>query len=574
MLTPRDYQEACIKAHFTYFNRKRGNPLFVVPTGGGKSLIIAEFVRRTIEQWPTQRVIILTHVKELIEQNYDEFLGQWGLLAPVGIYSAGLNRRDTGCSVTFAGIQSVWPHLSKEDDPPKAAVDLGAFDLALIDEAHLLPKTGEGRYRSYLDWLEYLNPKLKVLGYTATPFRLEGGELHKGEGRIFTDIAYDVPVKKLIEDDYLAPLIAKLPSGTIDTSGVGKSRGDFKPGELEAAAMAGDNVHEAVDEMVEKAKENDRKHWLVFACGISHAELIVELVREHGVSCELLTGKTPKEERRKIVRDAKAGDITCLVNVGVLTTGFNWPRCDMLAVMRPTQSTSLYVQIMGRGMRTFPGKENCLVLDYGENVLRHGPINRINITTKEKGEGEAPVKVCPECDAIVHAAVNNCDQCGFEFPKKDPVHTPEAGKLAPIDFSVREPKRETLDCTAVYYDLHSKPGKPNSLKVTYMCGWRRFCEWICLEHTGYAQRKAQGWWAQRGSTPVPVDIYEALERKGELEKPTSIIVQEDGKYDRIVDAIFGKRSGDADSQGAIEGRTDTSSERGPLGPTPPIGRPW
>jgi DNA repair protein RadD len=561
----------------------------VVPTGGGKSLIIAEFVRRTIEQWPCQRVVILTHVKELIEQNYNEFVGQWGLLAPIGIYSAGIGRRDTDSSVIFAGIQSVWPRLEKDDKEAdtRTAEALGDFDLVLIDECHMLPKSGEGRYRSYLAWLKERNPKLKILGYTATPFRLEGGLLHKGEGRIFTDIAYDVSLKKLIDDNYLASLIAKLPKETIDTSGVGSSRGDYKPGELEAAAIAGDNVRCAVNEMIRMATQEERKHWLVFACGIAHANKILEQVRAAGISAEMVIGSTPKEDRRRIIRDAKAGDLTCLVNVGVLTTGFNWQRCDLLAVMRPTQSTSLYVQIMGRGMRTFPGKENCLVLDYGENVFRHGPINDIKITDSgAKGDGEAPVKACPDCSLIVSLGAVKCPGCGHVFHRESPEskNTNYADGLAPVDFTVHDNPKYTVDCSTVSFSRHSKKGKIDSMRVSYRCGMQQVNDWVCFEHTGFALRKAHDWWKLRGGLPVPDSVSEALDRISELLVPTQIIIQKDGKYDRVVDAIFKRERVESDAnqpENEEQART-TGSDRShhqaasghDEGTEPNVGRPW
>ncbi len=403
-LVLRDYQREAIAATYDFFARNEtGNPLFVIPTGGGKSLILAEFIRRTLRAWPETRFLVVTHIKELVQQNHDEFVSHWdnSISCPAGVYSAGLGRRNTREQVIFAGIQSV-------HDKANA---LGYFDLVLIDEAHLVPKKGMGRYRTYLDDLRKINPDVRVCGYTATHFRLDGGYLDRGEGRIFTDVAYEVSLELLIEQGHLVPLVAKRPEHVVDTSEVGTSGGDFKQDELEEAAM--ENVVAAVSEIVRTARATGRNHWLIFACGINHAELVRDLlVAEHDVVAKCVFGKTSKDDRDEIVKAFRDGYLTALVNVGVLTTGFNAPCCDLMAVMRATQSAALYVQMMGRGMRTHPGKKDCLVLDYGCNVERHGPVNRVRPSWRREVRGEdkppPPMTVCPSCQAFPQLGVNCC----------------------------------------------------------------------------------------------------------------------------------------------------------------------
>lgn len=531
----RDYQQECLNEHFRYFEHNTGNPLFVVPTGGGKSLIISEFLKVIFNTWKNQKVLILTHVKELIQQNYDEFCRHWGLLAPVGIYSAGLNRRDLHESAIFGGIQSVF----------NKAEEFGKVDLILIDEAHLCPKKGQGRYRSFIEDCRQINPSLKVLGYTATPYRLDGGYLHEGDGRIFTDIAYEVFLETLIEQKHLVPLVAKRTVNAIDTSKVGTQTGDFKHNELEQAAMASGCVEAAVKELVDRAQEEKRKHWLVFGCGHDHAHDILNHLARNGVYAQIILSTTPKDERRQIIKDAKEGKTTAIVNVGVLTTGFDWPRCDLLAVMRPTQSVSLYVQMMGRGMRTFPGKYNCLVLDYGTNVMRHGPINRVRVKGANKADSESDdgprARQCPECDMILEPEIKRCPGCGYDFPTRNADHEKIAGTEDPIDFSVRDfiPATPVAhEVLRVYFDRHTKTDKPDSMRVSYQCGLREFREWICFEHGGYARAKASKWWLEHGSFPVPSTVSEALERRGDLRLPKSITVREEGKFDRIINRHF------------------------------------
>lgn len=537
VLILRDYQEEAVQAHYDFFSRYREpdeNPIIVVPTGGGKSLIIAEFLKRSLRLWPKTRFIVLTHVRELIRQNYDEFVGHWGggflEPCPAGIYSAGLNRRDRDCRVLFAGIQSVWT----------LAGDLGHFDVVLVDECHLIPKRGQGRYLTCLSALRKINPRLRVVGYTATHYRLDGGYLHRGPDRMFSRVAYEVRVEMLIERGHLAPLVAKKMESAIDASDVRvSSTGDYVVDELEAAAMADGCVDSAVAEMVSYARASDRRSWLVFAIGKAHAAEVVDRLESYGVRAETVFGDTPREQRDDRVARFKSGALRCLVNVGVLTTGFNAPRCDLMAIMRPTQSASLYVQMMGRGMRTHPGKRDCLVLDYGENVARHGPINAVRPKSAGSEDGGVmPTKACPECRSILPLGVQRCPECGHEWEAAEirAEHARVASALCPIDLTANRPRVRTVD--QWFLRRHEKDKGATSLRVDYQCGTVAVSEWVCLEHEGYAQRKATRWWLAHGAPPVPATVDEAIRRESELQVPLAIEVIRDGEYDRVLRPLF------------------------------------
>ncbi|TVQ59726.1 MAG: DEAD/DEAH box helicase, partial [Rhodobacteraceae bacterium] len=216
MLTLRPYQQAAIDAIYGYFAEHAGHPLIVIPTAGGKSLVMARFVQGVLQTWPDQRILILTHVRELIAQNHAELIGLWPE-APAGIYSAGLGRREIGARILFAGIQSIH----------RRAWDVQQCDLVLIDEAHLIPGASNTMYRRFLDTLMRINPKLKVIGFTATPYRLDSGMLHEGDGALFTDIAFEVSVRELIDDGWLCPLVSKQAATRLDTAGVGTRGGEF-----------------------------------------------------------------------------------------------------------------------------------------------------------------------------------------------------------------------------------------------------------------------------------------------------------------------------------------------------------
>lgn len=529
----RPYQAAAIDAIYGYFAENTGNPLVVIPTAGGKSLVIGDFAKGVITQWPDQRIIVLTHVKELIEQNFLEFVGLMPFgLDIAGIYSAGLKSRNATARVLFAGIQSVY----------NKAYKLQRCTLLLIDEAHLVsPKDGV-RYRQFIDDMRTINPDMKVIGFTATPYRLGSGMLHEGEGSLFTDIAFEVSMLELIQQGYLSPLISKQTTTQLDVSGVGTSGGDFKPGELEAAVDIDSVTQAAVSEFVERGVSEERVSWIAFCAGADHAMHVRDAIRGHGISCETILGTTPAAERAEIVRAYRAREIRCLTSMGVLTTGFNVKSVDLIAMLRPTKSAGLYVQMAGRGCRLSPetGKTNCLVLDFAGNVARHGPVDAVRPKKPGAGGGgEAPTKACPECQSITHASAMVCADCGYVWPPPPPKIEPTASTFAIM--SNGEPNWKAVQ--DVQYDKHEKPGKPPSMLVEYKVGltrWQR--EWICFEHTGYARRKAVMWWQRRGQQPVPNTVDEALSRTGEIIVPNEIALRPAGRFEEIVDYRFDANS--------------------------------
>jgi DNA repair protein RadD len=521
----RPYQSAAIEAVYGYFGRQSGNPLIVLPTGTGKAICIAAFMKRAIADWADTRILIVTHVKELIAQNYGEMIRLWPG-APAGIYSAGLNKRDLHAQILFAGIQSIH----------KRAYDIQRCDLVLIDECHLCPRTSDTMYRRFLGDLETINPHLKVIGFTATPYRLDSGMLHEGEGALFTDIAYEAGVAEMIAQGYLCEVVPKRTATQLDTTGVGSRGGEFIAGQLEAAVDVEAVTESAVDEIVRHGA--DRGSWLVFCAGVRHAGHVRDAIRSRGFSCEAILGETASAERDRAIAAFKRGDIRCLTNANVLTTGFNAPGVDLIAMLRPTKSVGLYVQMIGRGTRLANGKDNCLVLDFAGNVERHGPIDRIDGRKRKKDdeEGVAPVKACPDCQTIVHASTRLCPTCGFEFPPPKPDLSRTASTSAILSSQIRA---EWLTVTAVTYYHHDKPGSPPSLRVEYACGLASHREWVCFEHTGYARQKAVQWWQKRlPDLPVPRTVAEALALCDQLSKPARISVRPQGRYTEIIGYEF------------------------------------
>ena len=514
MLTLRPYQQAAITSIYGYFQSHNGNPLVVIPTAGGKSLVMAAFIEGVLKAWPDQRILIVTHVRELIAQNHAEMIGLRPE-APAGIYSAGLGKREAQARILFAGIQSIH----------RRAQEVGHTDLVLIDEAHLIPGNSSTMYRRFLDGLARINPALKVIGLTATPFRLDSGMLHEGKNALFTDIAYEAPVRDLIDAGYLSPLVSKQPATRLDVSKVGTRAGDFIQRDLAAAVDQEAITRAAVTEII--AHGRDRKSWLTFCSGVDHARHVAEEFARQGIVCRTIFGDTPKDERDTIIAAFKRGEIRALASMGVLTTGFNAPAVDLIALLRPTKSAGLYVQMVGRGTRLAPGKENCLVLDFAGNVRRHGPIDLVRPRRPgEAGGGEAPTKVCPECDSIIALSATECPDCGHVFPAREVKIAPTAATLP-----VLSPKVQWLPVHGVSYSRHDKLGGLPSLKVTYNCGLKSYSEWVCVEHKGYARQKAAEWWRKRApGCPVPFTVAQAIADAKRLVRPSEISVRPSGRY--------------------------------------------
>ena len=474
----RDYQRDAVDGLYNYWASKAGdNPLIVAPTGSGKTAIIAQIVKDAMSFSGT-RVMIVTHVKELLEQGANGLLKMYPE-ADFGVYSAGLKQKVLDRPITFAGIQSVWE---------RAYDIIPAPDLILIDEAHMLPENTETRYNRFIADLKVCNPAIKVVGLTATPYRLDTGYLHKGEGAIFDGIAHDIPIDMLMEQGYLSPVISKGGLNQIDLTNVKKRGGEFIESDLATAASDPELVRKTVEEIVELSE--DRKSWLVFSSGVNHAHMLANEFDYHDIEVAVITGSDSNKMREKTIADFKSGKIKCLINVNVLTTGFDHPAVDVVALVRATASTGLYVQMIGRGTRIAEGKTDCLVLDFGENCLRHGFIDKVRPKDKSARteEGAAPVKMCEACQTMCPAAALQCHVCGHEFPPRTLNHGSKSYEGAMLSGQV---KAEWVDVDSVLYHRHRKEGKPDSIKVTYYCGMRSVNEWLCPNHGGYAASRYQ-----------------------------------------------------------------------------------
>lgn len=540
----RPYQQSALDSVWGALRMRDDNPCVVLPTGSGKTPLMATLCREAVMQWGG-RVLILAHVKELLEQT----AGTLHRLAPeveFGVYSAGLKRRDTDHVVIIAGIQSVY----------ERACELGAFDLIFIDEAHLIPKAGEGRYLTFLAKAKVVNPDVRVIGLTATPYRMSSGAICE-PGNILNHVCHETGIKELIQAGYLCGLTSKAPKVAIKSDGFHIRNGEFVASEVAERFDSGLAMTPIVDDIISRTQ--DRHGILVFASSVINAEILKghlqDATREE---VGLITGETKTWERDELTARFRGAStplnprppLRWLVNVNVLTTGFDAPNVDCVCLVRPTASAGLYYQMVGRGFRICETKTNCLVLDYGENIKRHGAIDCITVKTASGEVKPAPMKVCPECEAIMSARVSVCPDCGFEFPLKTKDEEEKEPKLqdsAANDSILSGEKTETeynvLDVS--YYAAPSKKDPSvKTVRVEYQVGMMTVIRsWVCPEHEGWVRdNRFIPWWRKRSKLPVPRSADDVAEygNKKMLATPQRIKVTETSgdKYPEVVELDF------------------------------------
>ena len=587
----RDYQADAVKSFFEYAKTHQyppTSPVMELPTGSGKSYVIAEICRILTEAG--KRVLVLCRQKELVLQN-SACMARLEPTVSVGVFCAGLGRKETDKDVTFATIQSV----------SKQACELGEVNLIIVDEAQHVPAKVASQYGSLLTEIKEYNPRCRYLGLTATPYRMSSGLIY-GEGQVFDDCCYEVPVKSMLEKGMITKWV--IPSvEEVDVSGVKIRGSDFDEGEMASEFIA--KVESNAAEII--AASSDRHSVLCFATTINHAEKLRDVLgASTGAVTHLLTGKTSAPERAEILEKFKSGAIKYLVNCGVLTTGFDAPNVDVVALCRATQSAGLFYQILGRGMRLNPGKDDFLILDFGGNFDRLGDPQDLDFGRPP----EAPKRVsCPKCDTVCLTDDVRCSECDHIFltqecpicnevqPLDNKVCTgtiPLAGSIlseecrfdlkakrckqklgddtcmaiVPPDAEVcpacaaeikrREAGAFEAGCrtssgtknwavTGVSYTRHT-PRKENpidSMRVTYQCERNtdsglpertRLSEWICIEHEGFARKKAVAWWKKRSRNECPESVYEAIElcTQGAVLESEVIISEVENGYETIM----------------------------------------
>jgi DNA repair protein RadD len=426
----RDYQQEAVSAVLKHFRKTNESAVIVLPTGSGKSLVIAELARLA-----KRKILVLTHVKELVEQNHQKY-ESYGVTA--GIYSAGLKLKETQHQITFASIQSAARNLDDFSEP---------YSLIIIDECHRVnlaspelakdkaiskPKgepedqaqesasklSNSNQYQQIIEKLMRVNPEVKLLGLTATPYRLGMGWIYKKhyrgfmrseEKRPFEHCIYELPIRYLIKRQYLTePHLVDATIEHYDFSSLrANASGDYSPTDMNHLLNKNPRVTQSIIEQVMELGHK-RQGIMVFAATVEHAKEVFSYLPTQ--LSALITGATDNTERDKLIKAFKRKEIKYLVNVSVLTTGFDAPHVDMIAILRPTQSVSLYQQIIGRGLRLSDNKKDCLVIDYTGNDF---DLYHPEVGEKKPNSKSQPVQVvCPSCE-FPNLFWGICDDDGY-----------------------------------------------------------------------------------------------------------------------------------------------------------------
>jgi DNA repair protein RadD len=370
-MTLRPYQQDAANAALAWMVKSTASFVIDAATGAGKSHIIAE-IARVIHAKTGKRVLCLAPSAELVTQNREKFLATGNRAS---MFSASAGAKELRFPVVFGSPLTVKNKISRFQ---KEGAD--GYALVILDEAHGITPT----VRDIIEAMREANPNLRVCGLTATPYRLGSGWIFRehADGRIngetethdpyFSKCVYKIDARALIDMGFLTrPVIGEIHASGYDTAGLTlNSRGQFDADAVDRAYHGqGRKTAAIVADVVTQAR--DRRGVMFFAATVQHAREILESLPPE--LSEIVTGETPKAKRESILNRFKAQQIKYLVNVSVLTTGFDATHVDVVAILRKTESVGLLQQIIGRGLRLHPGKDDCLVLDYTTNIEHHCP---------------------------------------------------------------------------------------------------------------------------------------------------------------------------------------------------------
>ena len=506
----RYYQEEAVTATVDAL-RSNLNPAIQLPTGAGKSLVIAALAAKF--QKRGGRMIVLTHVKELVQQN-ENTLKRFSPETPTGVCCSGLNRDEPDQPIIFASIQSVFKR--------GAEFASQGLNLIVVDEAHMVPPDGDGlMYTKFIK-----DADVRRVGLSATPWRLNGGSIY-GDDKPFDVLAYQMPAMDLVEQKYLAPLKGVQTEWQLNMTSIKKVAGDFSQSSTQDAMGAGDWLDGALKNAITQVKP--RKHVLVFCPTVETARRAAVWLTKNNQSASMVSADT--EDRDEQLDAWKAGEFKWMCNVDILTTGFDFPALDAIVCLRPTQSSSLWVQMLGRGMRIAAGKSDCLVLDYVGNLSRLGGVDTMESWNVEKGGKLEVVK-----------------------PKDKDTEKPRPPRvMASVALQVLDPMLgraegllvNVVKCGYIVRPSAKQPGKSLLLAV-YDCETDDgialdVTQFVCVEYVGGARWHAEQWAKRRGYTNSPAFPRTASKARLEcysLPTPRRLQVRLDSGHMNIIKELF------------------------------------
>ncbi len=404
----RDYQKECVDKCLLALKEKN-NTLAVAPTGAGKTVILSALIKEVLKEHPNYKVLVLAHRNELISQNREKFLKIYQGASTSVVNAA---KKDWSGQVVFAMEQTLTRYNNLSDMPN--------IDLLIIDEAHHAPADG---YVRIINKAQISNENILLFGVTATPNR--GDKI--GLGEVFDNCAYEITLPTLISEGHLVRPITYIANSQHTREMLNKLKtnkmGDYSESEVASILDTDSNNDDVVKYWREYA--HDRKT-VIFCSTIVHATSVYNKFNSHGIATAIITGETSQEHRNIIFERMNEGVVQVVVNVAVLTEGWDYPPISCVVLLRMSSFKSTMIQMIGRGLRVIdqrehPGliKADCVILDFGISSLIHGSLGQEIDLYPDKQEGEAPTKVCPECDALVPIQVMECPECHYVFEAKE-----------------------------------------------------------------------------------------------------------------------------------------------------------
>lgn len=547
----RDYQIRTLDTVWETMQRQL-SALIVAPCSAGKTILFSKLIQRLLRENPGFRALILVDREVLVTQAADKLRRVAPELAlSIGIVCASADKTKTlDQPVTIASRQTLDRLMDKF--PP--------VQLCIVDEAHLLaiphPDKQPDQYCRIITRLRDYNPNMRLVGCTATPYRLGSyggyiyGEANRPDSRPYwADVTTEITTAELLEGGYIAPLIGLARTGEVltqDLSHVGIVAGEYNLGQLSGVMCREIHVQSVVEAWRQEAM--DRKKTIVFCTSKDHVTAVCAAFDKAGVrALPVHSGLSPLllADNMQALQEGRA---PVFASIAMLTTGLDVVDVDCLIIARPTKSAALHKQIIGRGQRLAPGKKDCLVIDLVGAFRSFGtdPDCIRGVTVPRPGGGEAPVKQCdPEkegCGKWVHASLRYCPHCGHEFEMTEAVEA-ALGKLEKVHFGQNFADPESWEVRSVSYERHtSRTTGKQLVRVVYDCGSfnSRVSEWVCLPdyYEGFAVQKARDWWARRTGEPFPESIEEFFFLSDTLLQPQWITVVREGKYYKVLDAAF------------------------------------
>jgi len=515
----RPYQQSAVDAALNHYKYRGGVHGYVTaPGGSGKSHLIAA-VAEGILALGAGKVVVLARSEKLLTQNHSKFSPE--MVPYIGMYCAGLGVKDATRPITIASIQSI------------ASVVMEDVAAILVDECDEINTADEeSQYASFFTACG--SPT--IIGFTATPFRTASGGISWGEEII------NIPIAPLFDGGHLTRPTNKV--GTmLDLSDVPVRLGDYAAREIEEVYSDPSLLRISVEKIKQYSAE--RSCVLIFCQSHRHADILANAMEHNAMPATIVSGDTDKEELGCILNDFADGRVKYLINVNLITRGYDIPPVDMIVVLRATKSKRLWEQMLYRGTRLHPGKVNFLVLDMGNNFITHGPLGSPHVAARGREVGAYIGKICPVCeDYVPKSSMAECPDCHYQFPEADERSVSHSSRADTTSDTVYDgPKDERYEVVDVTYKRHKgKAGKPDTLRVEYWCGFGKYgnaCEWLSVmpEASQWARDKAKAWFKFRGNEigdPAEYTFDDLLWHTEQLRKPTYITIDHSGQYPRVV----------------------------------------